>query len=468
MTEKTSIHGQWSSRIVFVLAATGSAVGLGNIWKFPYITGENGGGAFVVVYLLCIAAIGIPIMMAEIMLGRRGRQSPINTMATLAREEGAHPAWSLIGWSGVLAGFFILSYYSVIAGWALAYVVRAAAGAFQGLDSTGIQTMFNGLVEDPERVLAWHTLFMLMSMVVVARGVRAGLEKAVTFLMPALFVLLIVMVGYAMNTGFFEQGLAFLFQPDFSKVFYQCRTVAGIEQCELSGSPVLVALGHAFFTLSLGMGAIMVYGSYMPKKNSIAGSTLLIAFLDTLVALVAGMAIFPIVFANGLEPGAGPGLIFQTLPIAFGAMPAGHLFGTLFFVLLVFAAWSSAISLIEPAVAWLVENRGMSRVRAAAWIGVTTWLLGLGSIFSFNIWSGQEFQLFGMTFFDLLDYLAANIMLPLGGLFIALFAGWSMARASSQGEFAMRETAYKLWWALIRYVSPLAVILVFLNAIGMI
>ena len=468
MTEKTSIHGQWSSRIVFILAATGSAVGLGNIWKFPYITGENGGGAFVVVYLLCIAAIGIPIMMAEIMLGRRGRQSPINTMAALAREEGAHPAWSLIGWSGVLAGFFILSYYSVIAGWALAYVVRAAGGAFDGLDSTGIQNLFNGLVGDPERVLAWHTLFMLMSMVVVARGVRAGLEKAVTFLMPALFVLLIVMVGYAMNTGYFAQGVEFLFHPEISKVFHQCHSVAGIEQCEWSGSPILVALGHAFFTLSLGMGAIMVYGSYMPKKTSIAGATLLIAILDTVVALVAGMAIFPIVFANGLEPAAGPGLIFQTLPIAFGAMPAGHLFGTLFFVLLVFAAWSSAISLIEPAVAWLVENRGMSRVRAAAWIGVTTWFLGLGSIFSFNIWSGAEFQLFGKTFFDLLDYLAANIMLPLGGLLIALFAGWSMARESSQDEFVMNETGYKLWRVLIRYVSPLAVILVFLNAIGMI
>jgi NSS family neurotransmitter:Na+ symporter len=186
------------------------------------------------------------------------------------------------------------------------------------------------------------------------------------------------------------------------------------------------------------------------------------------VALVAGMAIFPIVFANGLEPAAGPGLIFQTLPIAFGAMPAGQLFGTLFFVLLVFAAWSSAISLIEPAVAWLVENRSMSRVRAAAWIGVTTWLLGLGSIFSFNIWSDPKFQLFGKTFFDLLDYLAANIMLPLGGLFIALFAGWVMSRASSQDEFGMNETGYKLWWILIRYVSPVAVILVFLNAIGMI
>lgn len=466
MTEKISIHGQWSSRLVFILAATGSAVGLGNIWKFPYITGENGGGAFVIVYLACIAIVGVPIMMAEIMLGRRGRQSPINTMSSLAKAESANPAWSLIGWSGVLAGFIILSYYSVIAGWALAYVMRAIGGAFNGIDAEGVQGLFNDLVGDPERLLAWHTLFMLMSMVVVARGVRAGLEKAVTFLMPALFVLLIVMVGYAMNTGFFMQGLEFLFQPDFSRVFQECKTVAGIEQCEISGSPVLVALGHAFFTLSLGMGAIMVYGSYMPKQTSIARSAILIALLDTLVALVAGMAIFPIVFANGLEPGSGPGLIFQTLPIAFGAMPAGQLFGTLFFVLLVFAAWSSAISLIEPAVAWLVENRGMTRIRAAAWIGLTTWILGLGSVFSFNLWSGDEYRLFGKTVFDLLDYLAANIMLPLGGLLIAIFAGRFMARESSEDEFAMNGLAYKLWRMLIRYISPLAVILIFLNVIG--
>jgi NSS family neurotransmitter:Na+ symporter len=307
---------------------------------------------------------------------------------------------------------------------------------------------------------------MLMSMVVVARGVRAGLEKAVTYLMPALFVLLIIMVGYAMNTGYFSQGLDFLFTPDFTRVFTECTSVAGIEQCEFSGAPILVALGHAFFTLSLGMGAIMVYGSYMPRKTSIAGSAILIAFLDTLVALVAGMAIFPIVFANGLEPGAGPGLIFQTLPIAFGAMPMGQFFGTLFFVLLVFAAWSSAISLIEPAVAWLVENRGMSRIRAASWIGFTTWVLGLGSVFSFNIWSGDEYKLFGKTFFDLLDYLAANIMLPLGGLLIAIFAGWFMTRGSSEDEFSMRPFAYQLWWLLVRFISPLAVILVFLNAIG--
>jgi NSS family neurotransmitter:Na+ symporter len=364
----------------------------------------------------------------------------------------------------VLAGFFILSYYSVIAGWALAYVVRAAAGAFNGLDAGGIEELFNGLVGSPERLLAWHTLFMLMSMFVVAKGVKSGLERAVTYLMPALFLLLLVLVGYAMNTGYFTAGVDFLFSPDFNKLIYSCEVVDGVERCEVSGNPLLVAMGHAFFTLSLGMGSIMVYGSYMPKKSSIAGSAVLIALLDTLVALLAGMAIFPIVFANGLEPGAGPGLIFQTLPIAFGAMPGGQFFGTLFFVLLVFAAWSSAISLIEPAVAWLVENRNMTRVRAAAWIGLTTWAIGLGTVFSFNLWS--EVKLFDMTFFDLLDYLTANIMLPLGGLLIAVFGGWLMKRESSQDEFAMGSGGYQLWWTLIRYISPLAVVVVFLHAIG--
>lgn len=464
MAERESIHGQWSSRLMFILAATGSAVGLGNIWKFPYITGENGGGAFVIVYLLCIAVVGVPIMMAEIMLGRRGRQSPINTMLTLSQEEAASKGWSLVGWSGVLAGFFILSYYSVIAGWSLAYLVRASVGEFNGMDAGGIQELFNGLVGDPERLLAWHTLFMLMSMFVVAKGVKAGLEKAVTYLMPALFVLLVVLVGYAMNAGFFIQGLEFLFTPDFNKLIYSCQVVDGLEQCEVSSSPLLVAMGHAFFTLSLGMGAIMVYGSYMPKKTSIAGSAILVAILDTLVALVAGMAIFPIVFANGLEPGAGPGLIFQTLPIAFGAMPGGQLFGTLFFLLLVFAAWSSAISLIEPAVAWLVENRNMTRVRASIWIGLATWILGLGTVFSFNLCS--EIKLFDKTFFDLLDYLTANIMLPLGGLLIAIFTGWLMKVESSRDEFAMQPGSYQVWWNLIRYISPLAVVIVFLHAVG--
>ncbi|HHS83652.1 MAG TPA: sodium-dependent transporter [Gammaproteobacteria bacterium] len=448
--KRTSLHGQWSSRWAFILAATGSAVGLGNIWKFPYITGENGGGAFVLVYLFCIACIGIPIMMAEILIGRRGRRSPINTMRVLAREGHHHPAWQYLGWIGVLAGFLILSYYSVIAGWAMAYVFRAAGGMFSGATGEQIGALFNGLISDPERLLAWHTIFIVMTMIVVSRGVQSGLEKAVRFLMPALFLLLAMLVGYAMSTGSFSEGIEFLFSPDFSK---------------LTPASVLIAMGHAFFTLSLGMGAIMVYGSYLPDDASITQTSIIIALADTLVALMAGMAIFPIVFAHGLEPGAGPGLIFQTLPIAFGHMPGGAFFGTLFFVLLVFAAWTSAISLIEPAVAWLVENHGMTRVMASAWAGLITWVVGLGTVFSFNLWS--EGKLFGLTFFDLLDFATANVILPLGGLFIALFATWTLSRKVTMEELGLRGAGYQLWYILTRYVAPLAVIVIFLNVTGL-
>jgi len=437
--------------MAFILAATGSAVGLGNIWKFPYITGENGGGAFVLVYLLCIAVIGIPIMMAEVMLGRRGRQSPINTMSALAAEEGRPQIWTLLGWLGVVAGFLILSYYSVIAGWALSYVFRTASGMFEGATADGVSSIFTALVSDPEKLLAWHTIFMIATMIIVARGVKHGLERAVSYLMPSLFVLLIVLMFYAMSTGHFTDGLSFLFTPDFSK---------------LTAESVLIAMGHAFFTLSLGMGAIMVYGSYLPKQTSIAKASVMIALADTLVALMAGLVIFPIVFANNLEPGAGPGLIFQTLPIAFGQMEAGVLIGTLFFVLLVFAAWSSSISLIEPAVAWLVENRGMNRIYASVFIGIFTWFVGIGSLLSFNIWSDKK--LFGLNFFDFLDFLTANIMLPLGGLFIAIFAGWLMKVQSSKSELQTTEKGYNVWLILVRFVAPIAVMVVFLNVIGVI
>jgi len=456
---RESIHGQWSSRLAFILAATGSAVGLGNIWKFPYIAGENGGGAFVLIYLLCIAVIGIPIMMAEVLIGRRGRQSPINTMRSLAKEEGASRAWVLLGGAGVLAGFLILSYYSVIAGWALSYVFRTGSGLFEGLTADGVQAIFTNLVTDPERLLAWHTIFMIMTMVVVARGVSGGLEKAVKLLMPTLFVLLFVLVGYAWNSGGFEQGVTFLFQPDFSKI---------------TANGILIAMGHAFFTLSLGMGAIMVYGSYLPNDASIAKTSIVVSLMDTLVALLAGMAIFPIVFANGLEPGAGPGLIFQTLPIAFGHMQYGAFFGMLFFVLLVFAAWSSSISLIEPAVAWLVENKGMTRIFASVVAGLVTWLFGLLTVLSFNLWSEvkplSNFEVFeDSTIFDLLDYLTANIMLPLGGLLIAIFAVWKMSRESTVDELGMGDRFfYPLWRFLVRYITPIAVIIVFLKAINVI
>ena len=449
---KKSIHGEWSSRFAFILAATGSAVGLGNIWKFPYITGENGGGAFVFVYLLCVLMIGIPIMIAETMLGRRGRQSPINTMETLAVEAEADPGWHYLGWLGVVAGFLILSYYSVIAGWASAYVLKAFIGSFSGADGSQIKTIFEGFMASPVQLIFWHTLFMLATMVVVARGVNSGIEKAVRFLMPGLFVLLMLLVAYAMASGSYERGLEFLFTPDFSKI---------------DGDAVLTAMGHAFFTLSLGMGAIMVYGSYLPHGVSISKTAMLIAGTDTVVALLAGIAIFPIVFANGLEPGSGPGLIFQTLPIAFGNMTGGWLFGVLFFVMLVFAALSSSISLIEPAVAWLVENKDLSRHQACIWSGLVTWLLGLGTVFSFNLWS--EFKIFDRTVFQLLDYLTANLMLPVGGFAIAVFAGWIMKRQHSEQELGMANALhYRLWRFLICYVSPAAVFLVFLNVVGVI
>jgi len=450
--KRVSIHGEWSNRWVFILAATGSAVGLGNIWKFPYITGENGGGAFVLVYLICIAAIGIPIMMAEVLLGRRGRQSPINTMTQLAKEEGRSQAWSLLGWSGVIAGFLILSYYSVIAGWALSYVEKAVSGEFTGQSADSVGKIFEGFIANPGEVLFWHSVFMLMTMFVVARGVKKGLEAAIRFLMPALFLLLIIMVGYAISTDSFSQGLEFLFQPNFSK---------------LSWNGVLIAMGHAFFTLSLGMGAIMIYGSYMPHDASIAKTSIIVAAADTAVALLAGMAIFPIVFAHGLEPGAGPGLVFVTLPIAFGQMDGGLVLGTIFFVLLTFAAWSSAISLIEPAVAWLVENREWTRLKASILAGVITWIVGIGTVLSFSAWS--EIKLFDKTFFDLLDYLTANIMLPLGGLFIAIFVAWIMGRNSSLDELEMGDhVGFKAWYFLVRFVTPVAVIIVFLKAIGII
>ncbi len=477
--KRTSIHGEWTSRWAFILAATGSAVGLGNIWKFPYITGENGGGAFVLVYLICIALIGIPIMMAEVMIGRRGRQSPVNTMYTLGIESGSTPHWKWLGWLGVVAGFLILSYYSVIAGWALDYIFKMASGTFTGANADFVSSTFGSFVKSPLSLIFWHSVFMLMTMFVVARGVNGGLEKAVRFLMPGLFILLIIMVGYAVTTGEFMRGLQFLFEPNFDNLLYKHEAGGKFiltDQGEkiFTLEYVLIAMGHAFFTLSLGMGAIMIYGSYLPNKTSIAKTSIIIAAADTLVALLAGMAIFPIVFANQLDPSAGPGLIFSTLPLAFGNMPGGTLFGTLFFILLVFAAWSSSISLIEPAVAWLVENKGMKRLKASVLMGVACWLVGMLTVLSFNVWEKVypfNFWVFkNKTFFDVLDYLTANIMLPLGGLLIAIFSVWIMSTDSSSDELEMKQSAlsFNIWYFMTRYITPIAVIFVFANLLGFI
>ncbi len=458
--KRTSIHGQWSSRWAFILAATGSAVGLGNIWRFPYLAGENGGGAFVLVYLFFVLIVGIPIMMAEILLGRRGRQSPINTMRTLAEEEGLSKHWQLLGWMGVVAGFIILSYYSVIAGWTLAYTFRTGAGLFVDADAQLTEKIFSDLIADPEKLLAWHTSFVMMTIIVVSRGVKSGLEKAVRFLMPALFILLLLMVGYAMSTDKFTEGLEYLFVPDFER----------LAEKNLFSDILLPALGQAFFSLSLGMGAIMIYGSYLSQQSSIVGTSVSIAIADTSVAILAGIAIFPIVFSYGLEPGGGPGLIFISLPIAFGQMPFGTFFGCLFFVLLMFAAWTSGISLLEPAVTWLVENRSMNRVKATAYAGVVVWLLGIVTVLSFNHWA-FSFSFAGTVkengMFDIFDILTANIMLPLGGLLVAIFASWLMSRQSTVDELGLGDSVmYQAWRFSIRYIAPIGVIFIFLHAIG--
>lgn len=447
MTEQRFLHTQWSSRLAFILAASGSAIGLGNIWKFPYLAGDNGGGAFVLVYLLCVLAIGIPIMIAETMLGRRGRQSPINTMLTLADEAKASPAWHFAGWLGVAAGFLILSYYSVIAGWSMAYIFKTGFGFLSHTSPFAAQQAFNDLKASPDVQFVWHTAFMAATMVIVGKGVSAGIEKTTRFMMPALLIMLLLLDGYAMSSQGFGQGMAFLFQPDFSK---------------LSGEGVLIAMGQAFFSLGLGMGSIMVYGSYLPDHVSIARSSVIVAAADTMVALLAGIAIFPIVFANGLEPTMGPGLIFETLPIAFGQMPAGALFGTLFFVLVFFAAITSGIALIEPAVAWLSENKGLSRQQACAWSGLVCWFIGLGTVFSFNTWSDRTW--FGKNFFELVDFLTADLMLPIGGILVAVFAGWIMKREVSEAELDMGKH-YDRWLILVKYVAPIAVALIFLRGL---
>lgn len=446
MKDRQSIHGSWANRWIFILAATGSAVGLGNIWKFPYIAGENGGGAFVLVYLAFILAVGVPIMMAEVLVGRRGRQSPINSMREVAIEAEHSPKWALVGWIGALAGFLIFSFYSVVAGWVLAYVAGMANGDFLDIGSEQAGKAFNDLLADPQTLVIWHTVFVILVMTVVMGGVNKGLERATRIMMPALFVLLTILLVYSMTTGSFGEGFDFLFHFDPS---------------ELSWDAVLVALGHSFFTLSLGMGAIMAYGSYMPKDASIGGTVLTIAALDTLVALVAGLAIFPIVFANSLDPGAGPGLMFITLPVAFGQMPGGQIFGFLFFVLVALAAWTSAISLMEPATAWMVERFGYGRGPVCVLLGFVVWLLGLAALSSFNV--GSDVAIFGMSIFDFLDFITANVMLPLGGLFVAFFTGWVLKQKITEDELDIKEARiYMAWSFSIRYIAPIAVAAIFI------
>jgi NSS family neurotransmitter:Na+ symporter len=438
----------WSGRWAFFMATVGSAVGLGNIWKFPYMTGSNGGSAFVLVYLCCILGIGLPLLMAELMLGRRGQRSAVSSMRVLANEAGASPLWQAIGAFGVVGALLILSFYSVVAGWILDYTGQAGIG-FQPWPKEAFTQAFALLLADPLRLIFWHSLFMAMTALVVLGGVTAGIERANKILMPGLFGLLILLVAYGAVAADLPAAWRFLFHFDPGAI------TPGV---------LLAAMGHAFFTLSLGMGAIITYGSYLERGVSIPRAGLAIVAADTLAALLAGLAIFSIVFAQGLEPAAGPGLILQTLPLAFSQMPGGHAIGLLFFVLVVFAAWTSAISLLEPGVAHLHERWGMGRRAAVILLSVLVWLLGVAVALSFNDWSG--FKLLGLGMFDALDTLTTKIMMPLSGLLIALFAGWIMQRVHVAEEIGLRGWAMDLWYKVLRWVSPVAILMIFLNVIG--
>ncbi len=445
-------RSHWKNRWTFMLATAGSAIGLGNIWKLPYMIGVNGGSAFVLVFIACIFFVGIPLMMTEVLLGRRAQQNPFNGMQALAHEAQSSRYWKYLGSMGMLAGLLILSFYSVIAGWVLNYIFEALKGSFTDITALESKNNFDNLLASPLKLLFWHTIFMCMTMGVVARELNAGLEKANNILIPALFAILLLLLGYSLSVGDMQAAYQFMFTPDFSKI----TPVA-----------VLSALGHAFFSLSLGMGAVMVYGSYLQRHVSIARTTVAIAIADTLLGLLVGLAIYALVFANNLEANAGPGLIFQTLPIAFGHMPGGSIFGTLFFILVGFAAWTSSISLVEPTVAWITENTAVKRHIASLGLGVVIWLLGIAVLLSFNEWKTIK-VVFGLNIFDTLDKLTSTIMLPLGGLMMAVFAGYFMKKYDVQEELDLNNTGFKAWRFANNIVAPIAIAAVFLYLFGVI
>lgn len=440
---------QWSSKLAFLAAAVGSAVGLGSIWKFPYIVGVNGGGAFVLVYLAFVAAVGIPLMIAELALGRHGGPSVVRTLAALVPQRRSAGAWNAVGWLSAIAAFVILSFYSVVAGWALAYAVKAPLGGLAGLDATASATLFDALLADPAQMIAWHSAILAATIWIVARGVQAGIEKALLWLMPLLCGLMLGLALYACLVGDAARAFAFMFEPDFAAL-----TPAG----------VLTAAGHAFFTLSLGMGAMIAYGGYLPGNVSVPKTAAAVAISDTVCSLAAGLAIFPIVFGFGLDPAEGPGLVFVSLPVAFAAMPGGALFGTLFFALLVIAAVASSVSLLEPLVAAFArgdEGRG-----AATWrLGLAAWALGLVSVFSFNLWEEVRLGASAMTLFDALNFLTAELALPLAGIATALFVGWSVPAGRLRGDFTSTR-AFRLWRLLVRYVAPAVVALVLVDVLA--
>ncbi len=449
----TTTSESWSGRLAFILASIGAAVGLGNIWKFPYTLGSSGGSAFVLVYVIAILLVATPIMIAEMVIGRHARASAPTALSKVAEESGTSRHWGLLGWMGLLALFLVLSFYSVVAGWTAAYLVKSGSGSMVGLSPAEVGGGFNDFLHNPREMIFWHLLFTGVTIFIVSRGVKVGLERLVRVLMPALFITLIALVINSAIIGDFATAVDFLFTADLSK---------------LAPAVVLAAVGQAFFSVNVGIGAVLTYSAYLPQDVNIFRSAIIVALGDTLVALLAGLAIFPIVFANGLDPAEGPGLIFVTLSTAFAQMPAGAVIGTGFFLMIIFAALTSSISMLETMTARIIEIRGMTRTKAALMIGSGTFLMGLITVFSFSSWENLYLldaipTFAGMTPFDLIDYLVSNVMMPLGGMLYALFAGWWLSKETSIYELGVGDgSLYKLWLLLVRIVAPLAVAAVFM------
>lgn len=447
---------------MFTLAAAGSAIGLGNIWKFPYMAAKYGGGAFVLLYLVFVVLVGIPILAAEILIGRQARSNPVGAFKSLG---DGNPFWTSVGGLGVLSGFVILSYYSVVGAWTLDYFSKSAWGAYMGADADKIQSLFTEMMANPWDQAVWHTVFMAATAAIVLSGVKEGLERWIAVLMPLLVLILLLLVGYALIAGDARRGLTFLFVPHWSRLVFDGDGA-------FTARPVLEALGQAFFSLSLGMGAMLTYGSYLGDHENIPKSAVRVAFFDTAIAVLAAVAIFPILFRYDLDPMvAGPGLAFKVLPLAFSQLPAGRLIGTAFFALLFFAALTSSISLLEVVVAHFIDDRKWTRKAAALAAAVVIWALGIPSALSYNLLSG--FTLFhdrqgqGMPFLDSVDLLATNYMLPIGGFFIALFAGWSRRAVAKRQleDLSGSRTFHALWSVFIRFITPLAVGVLILSMI---
>ena len=448
-------RSHWNSRIGFVLAASGSAVGLGNIWRFPYLTGENGGGIFVLIYLACVALVGVPVMMAEILIGRSAQSSPVGAFKSLA---GHASKWVWVGWLGVCSSFVILSYYSVVAGWSLHYTWLSVTGRLMGLGPEGVKPVFGELYQSAPMSLAWHLVFMGLTIAVVSGGVSKGVERWSRILMPALLIMMLVLLGHALSLDGFTQAVHFVF---------------GFHADKFTSSGALEALGQAFFSLSLGMGAMLTYGSYLHREDDIMGASITISVLDTAIALMSSLVLFPIIFSYGMEPSTGPSLVFISVPIALSQMPGATILATLFFALLVFAALTSAISMLEVTTSYFIDERGWQRRRAAVLAGVVVAIMGIPSALSggTRYFGSDLVSLLNKNWFDSMDYLASNWMLPLGGLGIALFTAWRMDEALRYDHFlsgSRLRIFYKWWLLLLKFLVPVAILLVFLHAVGLI